>query len=92
MEVDKQVNGKTFLKSQIFFLILLFLVALSLFGQESAQDNTGDDVTTLFEWNQKRLDLQKRGMYVLGSWALANFAVNGIGMARSQIRNKTYYF
>lgn len=42
------------------------------------------------DWNQQRLDLQKNGMLVLGSWALANFAYSGYSM--TQTRGNTFYF
>lgn len=60
-------------------LILLFAAAGTLPAQESGETGNID----LEAWNTSRLDLQKTGMFVLGSWALANFGLSGFMMTRT---------
>ncbi|GEM_PF-158218 len=67
-------------------------------GQEEAQESAEDsakgreqeDRLTLEEWNQERIGIQKNGMYVLGAWALTNFAVSGYYMTKTS--DRIYYF
>lgn len=65
---------------------LLFLVLLAGYGTALSQDQpafSGD-------WQQDLGQMQRTGMIVLGSWAVGNIAVGGIGMA--QTRGVPHYF
>ncbi|MCF7913796.1 MAG: hypothetical protein K9L66_01370 [Spirochaetaceae bacterium] len=86
-----------------FSLSLLLLVFLGGVYTTSAQEEPGgqvkssnaqskaaDQIPSLEEWNRQRVNIQKNGMYVLGSWALGNFAVSGYCMTKSRDRN--FYF
>ena len=55
-----------------------------------AQGEEGDQLPSLEEWNRERVNIQKNGMYVLGSWALGNFAISGYYMTKTRDRN--FYF
>ena len=55
-----------------------------------AQGEGDEQLPSLEEWNRERVTIQKNGMYVLGSWALGNFAVSGYYMTKSRDRN--FYF
>jgi len=68
------------IKKTIFLISVLMLAFLFMHAQ------AGDEET----WNQKRLNVQKNGMIILGSWAFANFAFSGYQM--TQTSNQTYYF
>lgn len=65
-----------------FFLFLFAVVSASVPAEETGID--------LESWNKTRLAVQRSGMIVLGSWALANFAVSGFFMTRTQ--DRTYFF
>ena len=58
------------------WLLLFFsLFAITALAQESSLSE--QEITQI---NQDRLTLQKQGMYVLGGWALANFAYSGASL------------
>jgi hypothetical protein len=65
-----------------FFLFFFAAVSATVPAQENGVD--------LESWNRTRLAVQRNGMIVLGSWALANFAVSGFFMTRTQ--DRTYFF
>lgn len=65
-----------YLKALMTLIIVTYGVAL--YGQDYA------------EFYQQSLHNNKNGMYVLGTWAVANLAVGGIGW--SQTAGKTKYF
>jgi len=39
--------------------------------------------TTLEQFDEKRLDITRKGMYTLGSWAVLNMAVSGVALTNS---------
>ncbi|MFO7730896.1 MAG: hypothetical protein R6V86_09040 [Spirochaetia bacterium] len=55
-----------------------------------AQGEANDQLPSLAEWNRERVNIQKNGMYVLGSWAVGNLAVSGYYMTKTRDRN--FYF
>ena len=63
---------------------LLIITSIFTLGILTAQN--GD----IEYWNEQRLNLQKTGMIVLGSWALANFSFSGYKM--TQTNESEYYF
>jgi hypothetical protein len=63
------------------FLLLLLSVSTKIFSQN----------VTLPTFNQERLDLNRKGMTVLGSWAGANLITNGILLANASGRDKAFY-
>jgi len=77
-------------------ILLLAGIGISdLYAQKSGgiSQETGKDSPTveeLIEWNILRTDIQKTGMFILGSWALTNFAVSGYSMTRTEGRD--FYF
>lgn len=42
-------------------------------------------------FNKERVNITKHGMYALGGWSVANFAVSGVGWARGQGSNKYFH-
>lgn len=85
--------------TRLFFCIVLLLAvflggAASVAAQEAAQDSAEGraqtDTLSLEEWNRQRVGIQKNGMYVLGSWALTNFAVSGYYMTKTS--DRAFYF
>ena len=64
------------------FLSLLFLsFSTTIFSQN----------LTLSNFNQERLDLNRKGLTVLGSWAGANLITNGILLANASGSDKYFY-
>lgn len=64
------------------FLSLLFLsFSITIFSQN----------LTLSNFNQERLDLNRKGLTVLGSWAGANLITNGILLANASGSDKYFY-
>ena len=64
----------------------IFLISALMFAFQFMHAQAGDEEN----WNQKRMSVQKDGMLILGSWALANFAFSGYQMTQTSERN--YYF
>lgn len=50
----------------------------------------GQNQPALIDFNQKRIDITRIGMITLGSWGLANVAVNGLLL--NQTEGDPYYF
>jgi hypothetical protein len=67
-----------------FLAILFFLFAITLV---QAQDLP----TRLTEFNQVRIDYNKSGMIILGSWALGNIALGGIMAGRTSGETKAFH-
>jgi hypothetical protein len=67
--------------------IVSICVLFILMGHLSLAQTTD---TRLLDFNQKRGTLQKRGLYVLGSWALGNIAVSG-AMWNSTTGSENYF-
>lgn len=63
------------------FLFLLLYFSTTIFSQN----------LTLPNFNQERLDLNRKGLTVLGSWAGANLITNGILLANSSGSDKYFY-
>ena len=61
------------MKKKIIISILL-MVSIGTWAQSKG---------SLIELNQKRLDINRTGMIILGSWAIGNIAVGAAGYARS---------
>lgn len=82
------------------FLCLVLLLSVFLGGAASvAAQEAGEESTpgkgqgerlSLAEWNRERIGIQKNGMYILGSWALTNFAVSGYYMTKTS--DRAFYF
>ncbi|MEE4177706.1 MAG: hypothetical protein V2I46_09370 [Bacteroides sp.] len=69
------------MKRQTFlFLVLVFVLALPAFSQGE-----------LMEFNLKRQEISRIGMWTLGGWAAANFVVGGIGWAKGSGSNKYFH-
>lgn len=65
-----------------FYLILVFqFFGLALFAQS----------TLLNDFNQDRLQLQRRSMIVLGSWAVGNIAVGAIGASQTNGATRQFH-
>lgn len=72
------------MKKPLFPLILfLFLCANQLIAQ------VGDSGWQ--EFNRERLRLNRVGMQVLGGWAIANFAISGVGITQSTGETKAFH-
>ncbi len=65
----------------LLFLSLLLSFSTSIFSQN----------LTLPNFNQERLDLNRKGLTVLGSWAGANLITNGILLSNSSGSDKYFY-
>lgn len=59
---------------------LLFLLMLVSFGTVLSQDQAGQATN----WQADLTHMQRTGMVVLGSWAVGNMAIGGIGMTQTQ--------
>ena len=67
-----------------FLVILFFLLAVSFVQAQ----NTPERLT---EFNQVRIDYNKSGMIILGSWALGNIALVGIMAGRTSGETKAFH-
>lgn len=65
-----------------------FLSVLSVLGAVYAQNVPQQE---LDQFNKERVNITKHGMYALGGWAVANFAVSGVGWARGSGSNKYFH-
>lgn len=65
----------------ILFLSLFLSISTTIFSQN----------LTLPNFNQERLDLNRKGMTVLGSWAGANLITNGILLSNASGSDKAFY-
>ncbi len=68
---------------RIGFFLSVFLATLHFIYAQ-------DEPANIESINQQRLNLQSRGMIVLGSWAALNFAYSGYQL--TQTEGKQYYF
>ena len=64
---------------QFLLVLLLFLCIHDLSAQ------------SLTDFNQKRLDINKTGMLILGSWALGNMVINPL-LGRGAIGERKYFY
>ena len=65
----------------LLFLLLLLSFSATIFSQN----------LTLLSFNQERINLNQKGMVVLGSWAGANLITNGILLSNSSGSDKYFY-
>jgi hypothetical protein len=65
----------------LLFLSLFLSFSTTVFSQN----------LTLSNFNQERLDLNRKGMTVLGSWAGANLITNGILLSNASGSDKAFY-
>ena len=65
----------------LLFLSLFLAISTNIFSQN----------LTLPNFNQERLDLNRKGMVVLGSWAGVNMITNGILLSNSSGSDKYFY-
>jgi hypothetical protein len=65
----------------LLFLSLFLSISTSIFSQN----------LTLPNFNQERLDLNRKGLTILGSWAGANLITNGILLSNSSGSDKYFY-
>jgi len=63
----------------LFFLVLCAFSLLLLTNYSNAQ-SLSESLTT---FNQQRIDLNTKGMYILSGWAISNIAVGSIGYFKS---------
>lgn len=97
MDVVSQRFSQTRGRGWVCFSLLL-LVFLGGAAFLNAQENSGEAAQedeqpvrlSLEQWNRERIGIQKNGMYVLGSWALTNFAVSGYYMTKTS--DRAFYF
>lgn len=67
-----------------FLVILFFLLAVSFVQAQDTPER-------LTEFNQVRIDYNKSGMIILGSWALGNIALGGIMAGRTTGETKAFH-
>ncbi len=68
-----------------FFLplfVLLFALPSFLFSQSTEQLN---------DWNQRRIQIQERQMYVLGGWAAGNMVYSGIRLGQTEGERRSFH-
>lgn len=75
-----------------FFFKIFFLVFISSSFFASTFVLAQSDKIDLIEVNQKRIALQKKSMYVLGGWAVSNFAYSGTALTLGIDNGETKYF
>lgn len=63
-------------------LLLFFLGSIPLLAQE---------IPALSEFNQTRLDYNRQGMMILGSWAIGNMVWGGIGASQSTGETRAFH-
>lgn len=68
------------LSGKLLFLLILLTSLLLLFSNSGVAQNLSESLTS---YNQQRIDLNTRGMYVLSGWALSNIAVSSVGYFKS---------
>ena len=69
------------MKNFVFLSLLFLSFSTTIFSQN----------LTLLNFNQERLDLNRKGLTVLGSWAGANLITNGILLANASGSDKYFY-
>ena len=67
-------------KQTLLFLLFIMVLTLPVFSQGELTD-----------FNLKRQELSRIGMWTLGGWAAANFLVSGIGWARGSGSNMYFH-
>ena len=72
------------MKTPFFVFLFFYLITFSVFSQSNKID--------LVQINKNRLSLQKKSMFVLGSWSVANFAYNGAVLASGVENAEDKYF
>ena len=72
------------MKTPFFVFLFFYLITFSVFSQSNKID--------LVQINKNRLSLQKKSMFVLGSWSVANFAYNGAVLASGVENGENKYF
>jgi hypothetical protein len=75
-------TGTHMTKIYITFILMVFYIA------SQAQNIPQQE---LDQFNKERVNITKHGMYALGGWAVANFAVSGAGWARGTGSNKYFH-
>lgn len=68
------------LAEKLFYLLIFFASFFFLFSDNSTAQHLTDSLTT---FNQQRINLNTKGMYVLSGWALSNIAVSSMGYFKS---------
>ena len=63
-------------------ILIFFLVSIPLMAQE---------IPALQDFNQTRLDYNRNGMLILGSWAIGNMVWGGIGASQSSGEVKAFH-
>lgn len=76
--VDKK---QTFINMKTSTLLFLLFFSTKIFSQNLPIQN----------FNQERLDLNRKGMTILGSWAGANIITNGILLSNALGSDKAFY-
>lgn len=66
----------------ILLLLLLFYTSLDVFAQE---------IPALSDFNQTRIDYNRKGMLILGSWAVGNMIWGGIGAGQTSGKVKAFH-
>lgn len=70
------------MKKSIFLTLFMIFITFEVMGQNS-------DLTT---FNTERLQVNKIGMLVLGSWAMGNFAVNGFALRNPASAEQAHFY
>ena len=68
------------LNTKLLFFLVLCAFSLLLITNNSNAQSLSESLTT---FNQQRIDLNTKGMYILSGWAISNIAVGSIGYFKS---------
>jgi hypothetical protein len=68
------------LNARLLFFLFLFASSLLLLTNSSTAQNLSESLTS---FNQQRIDLNTKSMYILSGWAISNIAVGSIGYFKS---------
>ncbi len=68
------------LNTKLLYFIVLCAFSLLLLTNYSNAQSFSESLTT---FNQQRIDLNTKGMYILSGWAISNIAVGSIGYFKS---------
>ncbi len=70
------------MKKSIFLALFMVFITFEVMGQN----------TDLTNFNTERLQVNKIGMLVLGSWAVGNFAVNGFALRNPASAEQAHFY
>ena len=78
--MNLSINMMKNLNTKLLYFIVLCAFSLLILTNNSNAQSLSESLTT---FNQQRIDLNTKGMYILSGWAISNIAVGSIGYFKS---------